>query len=182
MLSNQAPPATVAGLLIPELQKTDGQRDRAWLSQWTQWSRVRLGSGRPQIKPRVHITDWTVICTANWSWHPHQPVPVVKKNKPQSNFYKDAPFTKLWEKTCGLSALPWRPNSMAANMSWRRRHHSSRMRPWSCRLQTLRRRRRSLAFLVGLLAVCVIPVVWHELPKCIGQWGRKTGYGAVDKL
>ena len=29
-----------------------------------------------------NITDWTVICTANWSWHPHQPAPVVKKTKP----------------------------------------------------------------------------------------------------
>ena len=57
------------------------------------------------------IIDWTVICIANWSWHPHQPAPVVKKNKPQSTFYKDAPFTKLQEKTCGLSALPWWPRS-----------------------------------------------------------------------
>ena len=89
------------------------------------------------------ITDWTVICTANWSWHPHQPAPVVKKNKPQSTFYKDAPFTKLQEKTCGLSALPWWPNSTAANRSWRRRHHSSPKRPWSCRLRTPRRRKDS---------------------------------------
>ena len=88
----------------------------------------------------VHITDWTVICTANWSWHPHQPAPVVKKNKPQSTFYKDARFTKLQEKMCGLSALPWRPNSTATNRSWRRRHHSSPERPWSCRLWTPRRR------------------------------------------
>ena len=54
----------------------------------------------------LDITDWTVICNANWSWHPHQPAPVVKKNKPQSTFYKDALFTKLQEKICGLSALP----------------------------------------------------------------------------
>ena len=85
------------------------------------------------------ITDWTVICTVNWSWHPHQPAPVVKKNKPQSTFYKDAPFTKLQEKMCGLSALPWWPNSTAANRSWRRRNHSSPDWPWSCRLRTPRR-------------------------------------------
>ena len=89
------------------------------------------------------ISYWTVICTANWSWHSHQPAPVVKKNKPQSTFYKDAPFTKLQEKTCGLSALPWWPNSMAANRSWRRRRHSSPERPWSCRLRTPRRRWRT---------------------------------------
>ena len=87
------------------------------------------------------LRDWTVICTTNWSWHPHQPAPVVKKNKPQSTFYKDAPFTKLQEKTCGLSALPWQSNSTAANRSWRRRHHSASERPWSCRLGTSRRRR-----------------------------------------
>ena len=64
-------------------------------------------------------------------------------NKPQSTFYKDAPFTKLQEKTCGLSALPWRPNSTAANRSWRRRRHSFPERPWSCRMRTPRRRRSS---------------------------------------
>ena len=34
------------------------------------------------------------------------------KTNPQSMFYKAAPFTKLQEKMCGLSALPWQPNSM----------------------------------------------------------------------
>ena len=43
----------------------------------------------------LDIRDWTVIYRANWSWHPHQPAPVVKKTKPQSMFYRDAPFTKL---------------------------------------------------------------------------------------
>ena len=95
------------------------------------------------------ITDSTVICTANWSWHPHQPAPVVKKNKPQSTFYKDAPFTKLQEKTCGLSALPWRPNSKAANRSWRRGHHSSPERPWSCRLRTPRRKKSTHILVQG---------------------------------
>ena len=90
----------------------------------------------------LDITDWTVICMANWSCHPHQPAPVVKKNKPQSMFYKDAPFSKLQEKTCGQSALPWWPNSTAASLSWRRRHHSSPEQPWSCRLRTPRRRGR----------------------------------------
>ena len=71
------------------------------------------------------ITDWTVICTVNWSWHPRQLTPVVEKSRPWSMFYKDAPFTKPQEKTCGLSALPWRPNSTAASRSWRRRRHSS---------------------------------------------------------
>ena len=90
------------------------------------------------------ITDWTVICTVNWSWHPHQLAPVVKKSRKRSMFYKHAPFTKPQEKTCGLSALPWRPNSTAANRSLRRRHHSSPERPWSCTQRTPRRRRRSL--------------------------------------
>ena len=54
-------------------------------------------------------------------------------------FYKDAPFTKLQEKTCGLSALPWRPNSTAASRSWRRRLQSSPERPWSCGLWAPRR-------------------------------------------
>ena len=88
------------------------------------------------------ITDWTVICTVNWSWHPRQLAPVVEKSRPWSMFYKDAPFTKPQEKTCGLSAPPWRPNSTAAGRSWRRRRHSSPERPWSCRLRTPRRRRR----------------------------------------
>ena len=89
------------------------------------------------------ITDWTVICTVNWSWHPRQLAPVVEKSRPWSMFYKDAPFTKPQEKMCGLSALPWRPNSTAASRSWRRRRHSSPERPWSCRLRTPRRRRSS---------------------------------------
>ena len=42
------------------------------------------------------------------------------------------------EKMCGLSSLPWRPNSMAASRSWRRRHHSSPKRPRSCSLWTPR--------------------------------------------
>ena len=88
------------------------------------------------------ITDWTVICTVNWSWHPRQLAPVVEKSRPWSMFYKDAPFTKPQEKTCGLSALPWRPDSTAASRSWRRRHHSSPEQPWLCRLRTPRRRRR----------------------------------------
>ena len=90
------------------------------------------------------ITDWTVICTVNWSWHPRQLAPVVEKSRPWRMFYKDAPSTKPQEKTCGLSAPPWRPNSTAASRSWRRRRHSSPERPWSCRLRTPRRRRRSL--------------------------------------
>ena len=89
------------------------------------------------------ITDWTVICTVNWSWHPRQLAPVVEKSRRWSMFYKDAPFTKPQEKTCGLSALPWRPNSMAASRSWRKRRHSSPEWPWSCRLRTPRRRRFS---------------------------------------
>ena len=100
------------------------------------------------------ITDWTVICTVNWSWHPRQLAPVVEKSRPWSMFYKDAPFTKPQEKTCGLSALPWRPNSTAASRSWRRRHHSSPEWPWSCRLRTprrrRRRRRRSVSFIFSL--------------------------------
>ena len=88
----------------------------------------------------LDITDWTIICTRNWSWHLHQPASLVKKTKPQSMFYKDAPITKLQVKMCGLSALPWWPNSKAASRSWRRRLHSSLRWPWSCSLQTPRRR------------------------------------------
>ena len=72
----------------------------------------------------------------------HRPGVDFEKSRPWSMFYKDAPFTKPQEKTCGLSALPWRPNSTAASRSWRRRRHSSPERPWSCRLRTPRRRRR----------------------------------------
>ena len=43
---------------------------------------------------------------------------------------------------CGLSALPWRQNSTAASMGWRRRLHSSPERLWSCSPRTPRRRRR----------------------------------------
>ena len=85
-------------------------------------------------------TDWTVICTASWSWHPHQPAPVVKMTRLQSMFYKDAHFTKLQEKMCGLSAVPWQPNSMAASKSWRRWLTSSLKRPQSWSLQMPRRR------------------------------------------
>ena len=102
------------------------------------------------------IIDWTVICTVNWSWHPRQLAPVVEKSRPWSMFYKDAPFTKPQEKTCGLSALPWRPNSTAAGRSWRRRRHSSPERPWSCRLRTPRRRRnRAKMFTINSLYVLI---------------------------
>ena len=60
----------------------------------------------------------------------------------QSTFHKDAPFTKLQEMMCGLSTLPWRPNSTAASSCWRRRRHSSPELPWSNRLRKPRRRRR----------------------------------------
>ena len=119
-------------------------------------------------------TDWTVLCTANWSWHPHQPAPVVKKNKPQSMFYKDAPFTKLQEKTRGLSALPWQPNSTAANRSWRRGHHSSPERPWSCRLRTPRRRCVVTEPLV-LLGREVYLLRWVVVSG-LSFWGERSTY------
>ena len=90
-----------------------------------------------------YFSDFSNHCTANRSWHPHQLAPVVKKTKLRSTFYKDATFSKLQEKMCGLSALPWRPNSTAANRSWRRRLHSSPERPWSCSPRTPRRRRKT---------------------------------------
>ena len=65
----------------------------------------------------------SVICTISWSWHSHQPAPMVKKTKPQGMFFKDAPFTKLQEKMCDLSALPWWANTTAANRSWRKQLH-----------------------------------------------------------
>ena len=61
---------------------------------------------------------------------------MARKTKTHSMFCKDATFVKLQEKLCGLSALTWRPNSMAASRSWRRRLHSSLQRPWSCSLRT----------------------------------------------
>ena len=121
------------------------------------------------------ITDWTVICTVNWSWHPRQLAPVVEKSRPWSMFCKDAPFTKPQEKTCGLSALPWRPNSTAASRSWRRWHHSSPERPWSCRLRTPRRRRRRdhsggsfPMYLLVELSACVHQQLlrWRRPAKC----------------
>ena len=107
------------------------------------------------------IIDWTVICTANWSWHPHQPASVVKKTKPQSMFYKDAPFTKLQEKMCGLAALPWRPNSTAASRSWRRHCHSCLKRPWSCSLRRPRRRKKK-ASLFHKCCSTLAEVRWSE--------------------
>ena len=49
---------------------------------------------------------------------------------------------ELQEKMCGLSALPWLPNSTAASRSWRSGRHSSPARPSSCRLRTPRKRRQ----------------------------------------
>ena len=46
------------------------------------------------------------------------------------------PLHKATEKMCGLSALPWRPNSTAASRSWRKRLHLSPERPLSCNLRT----------------------------------------------
>ena len=101
--------------------------------------------------------------TANWSWHPHQPAPVAKKTIPQSMFYKDAPFTKLQEKMCGLSALPWRPNSTVAGRSWRRQRHSSPKRPWSCSLRTPRRRRRLLGHTLCISITMSSVQRWHDI-------------------
>ena len=108
------------------------------------------------------ITEWTVICMANWSWHSHQPVPVVKKTKPQSMFYKDTSFTKLQEKMCGLSALLWWPDSTAASRSWRRRHHSSPKRP--CSLRAPRRRRRP--------DMLIVPSIYTISDHFLRPWPR----------
>ena len=91
----------------------------------------------------LDITNWTVICTARWSWYPHQP---AMKTKPHSMLYKDASLTKLQEKMCGLSALPYQPSSTAASRSWRRWLYSFPKRPWSCSLQTQRSSGRSLPY------------------------------------
>ena len=101
--------------------------------------------------------DWTVICATNWIWHPHQPASVVKKTKPQSMFYKDALFTKLQEKMCGLSALLWQPNSTATCRSWRRRLHSSPKWPWLCSLWIPGR--RSLTILHGKSFIIWLDIV-----------------------
>ena len=112
---------------------TNWANDRKWQTKLLEtWNKIQLSLLQQESDKGLRSTLWGwewctfnqvsihIICTANWSWHPHQPAPVVKKNKPQSTFYTDAPFTKLQEKMCGLSALPWRPNSTAANRSWRR--------------------------------------------------------------
>ena len=131
------------GRLTTWLHKRYWQKKEAVRKSVTEESPSRSSSGLTYFWGFApDTTDWTVRCPANWSWHPDQPAPVVEKNKPQSTFYKDVPSTKLQEKTCGLSALPWRPNSTAANRNWERRRHSSPERPWSCRLRTPRRRRR----------------------------------------
>ena len=44
------------------------------------------------IRLRGYITDWTVICTANWSWHPHQPAPVVKRKNHRARSTKMPPL------------------------------------------------------------------------------------------
>ena len=96
----------------------DAKLTEVWLSPAVLGAASRSGEALYQ-----DIIDWTVkilTCTANWSWHPHKPASVVKKTKPQSMFYKEASFTKLREKMCGLSALPWWQNSTAASRSWRR--------------------------------------------------------------
>ena len=72
---------------------------------------------------------------------------------------------------CGLSALPWRPNSTVASRSWRRRRHSSPERPWSCSLRTPRRRRRhtfnnALFWYVNHISrlVCQVGSCWRLTP------------------
>ena len=112
-------------------------------------------------------TDWTVICTTSWSWHPHQPCPVAKNTKPQSMFYIDASFTNLQEEMCGLLAVSWWSNSMAASQSWRRWLHLSPELPWSCSLQTPRRRRKCCCSC--LLAVTCFLVLWKVSQSCKGK-------------
>ena len=37
------------------------------------------------------ITDWTVICTTNWSWHPHQPALWSRRTNHRAHSTKMAP-------------------------------------------------------------------------------------------
>ena len=68
-------------------------------------------SSRLANQPNETNHEWVAVvlrarCCGHVNCPPQMPAPVAKKIKPQSTFYKDAPFTKLQEKTCGLSALP----------------------------------------------------------------------------
>ena len=158
--------ASVKRRLIRALTMPTSQRDDYHLlSRKQQVILVRLRTGHNRLNSHM-----IYICTANWSWHPYQPAPVVKKNKPQSTLYKDAPFTKLQEKTCGLAALPWRPNSKAADQTLRLQtgageddiiHLPSGLNSWSCRLWMPRRRRTPYQ-------------ISSNLEKCVRKWSKEV--------
>ena len=83
--------------LVRALTMLRSQRDDYHLlSQMQQVVLVRLCTGHNRLNSHV---------PGKLKLAPSPTCPVVKKTKPQSTFYKDAPFTKLQEKMCGLSAL-----------------------------------------------------------------------------
>ena len=65
-----------------------------------------------------------------------------KMTKPQSMFYKDAPFHKATKAVVWPVSTPLVTKLYGCKQSWRRRLHLSPDRPSSCSLQMLRRRRR----------------------------------------
>ena len=81
----------IRALTKPKLQRDDYHL----LSRKQQVILVRLRTGHNRLNSHMHR-----------KLKLPQLAPVVEKSRPWSMFYKDAPFTKPQEKTCGLSALP----------------------------------------------------------------------------
>ena len=88
------------------------------------------------------ITDWTVICNASWSWHPHQPAPVVQDDQTTEHVLQRCPLHKATKAVVWPVSTPLVTKLYGCKQSWRRRLHLSPDRPSSCSLQMLRRRRR----------------------------------------
>ena len=101
----------IRAFTVPRSQRDDYHQ----LSRKQQIVLVRFRTGHNRLNSHMH---------GKLKLAPSPTCPCGQEDQTQSTFYKDAPFTKLQEKMCGLSALPCRPNSMAANRSWRRRRHS----------------------------------------------------------
>ena len=87
------------------------------------------GSSSGRCKLQKGMVDSILLwCTWDMNLCSGAASPTYPLTKPQSMIYKDAPPPSPPSR--GLSALPWRPNSMAASKSWRRWRHSSPKRPW----------------------------------------------------
>ena len=102
------------------------------LSQEQQVVLVRLRTGHNRLNSNMH---------GKLKLASSPTCPCGQEDQTTEHVLQRFPFTKLQEKMCDLSALPWWQNSTAASRSWRKWRHSSPKRPWSCRLRTPRRRR-----------------------------------------